>query len=282
MTNIVFSTSPEYSDFWNLQAKIWRTKFHYNPICLLFGENKGLSEEYGEVHEMALHTNVPKVIQIVWSKFLYPSLRPDDVWIIGDIDMFPLQTDYFKNVINTFNSGRSYIHLNSQGNIPNNDCWSHHKAAINKENEIIVNPIYNRNFPAHYHVAFGDVFQDLYKPTFSKKDYDYFLNLPEYKELLASQEQVSLSDFTEVLWCKEEQRSTEEIQKACNSNHIQFIGTGYNNKIERIDRNQAVNGKYVYNEDLLKEGRYIDLHCLRPYKQYEDQNLEILEKAGMI
>ena len=35
---VIFTTSVEYSDFWNINSKIFKTKLGIEPVCLLFGE----------------------------------------------------------------------------------------------------------------------------------------------------------------------------------------------------------------------------------------------------
>ena len=66
---VIFSTSEEYSKFWNIQSKIYKEVLDIEPICILYGEKKNtdMTEEYGKVIERDFDPTLPKVLQITWS-----------------------------------------------------------------------------------------------------------------------------------------------------------------------------------------------------------------------
>ena len=100
---IIFSCSEEYSDFWNINAQVWKNFLNIEPVCLLFGKKKNtnMSDEHGQIIEMPILPNLNKLLQLTWSKFWYTKNEPNTTWIIGDIDMIPLQREHFNK--NKFN-----------------------------------------------------------------------------------------------------------------------------------------------------------------------------------
>ena len=37
---VIFSTSDQYSPFWNIQSKIYKEALGIEPVCLLFGKKE--------------------------------------------------------------------------------------------------------------------------------------------------------------------------------------------------------------------------------------------------
>ena len=89
---IVFSTSEEYSDFWYTISRVYKKFLNIEPVCLLFTDREdfNLSSEFGEVKKIKFIPDLPKIIQITWSKFYYTQFEPETIWMIGDIDQIPL------------------------------------------------------------------------------------------------------------------------------------------------------------------------------------------------
>ena len=56
---VIFPTSIEYSDFWNINSQIFKKCLNIEPLCLLFGkkEETNVSDEYGSVMEMEFRSN---------------------------------------------------------------------------------------------------------------------------------------------------------------------------------------------------------------------------------
>jgi len=93
---IVFSSSELFSPWWNIQAPIWRN-MGIEPVCILWGkiENTDMNPELGEIIEKEFNLDLYESFQITWSKFYHPSTEPKKTWIIGDMDLVPLQSKYF-------------------------------------------------------------------------------------------------------------------------------------------------------------------------------------------
>lgn len=86
---ILFCSSELFSPFWNIQSRIWKTKFGIEPVCLLYGskEKCGISEEHGQVIECQFDPSLPDIIQLQFSKFFHTTTEPNTTWMTGDIDL---------------------------------------------------------------------------------------------------------------------------------------------------------------------------------------------------
>ena len=153
---VIFSCSEEYSDFWEINSKYFKEKLNIEPVCLLFTENKDfvISEQYGSVRKMQFIPNLPKIIQITWSKFYFTKTEPDTTWMIGDIDQVPLQKEYFFNSLKDI-PNNDYAHLNYDG------CGQ----SLGKMSNLWLTDGGERgggfDLPAHYHVAKGKTFHNV-------------------------------------------------------------------------------------------------------------------------
>lgn len=297
---VVFSCSELFSPWWNIQSKVWKTKFNVEPVCLLFGnkQNCGMSEKYGEVVEMSFDKELPDIIQIQFSKFHYPKAEPDKTWIIGDIDQIPLQTEYFLNDLPSIPED-AYAHLNytltaqmrtgvRPDGFPGIPADSFFKLGSR------VNGGYD--LPGHYHVAKGHLYEKL------------FFNQKSFKEVLKTvieqerhgmvKEDARRSLDTKIhgrYWVAEEGYTSEQIWYGLKAKKFNgFYGKEYhlfNEKIDRVGNLRDSNGRfiiqwdgtnYVYDSNKLRNKVYKDLHCHRPYQEQERPMMRILEKAEMI
>src|SRR5208283_5713005 len=110
------SESAEYAPFWNIQAEIYKKHLGIEPICLLYGKkaNTNMSAENGTIIEMESDPAYPWSVQLTWSKFDYPTREPDTTWLIGDIDLVPLQRTHFIDKLVSI-PDTAYVHLNPSG-----------------------------------------------------------------------------------------------------------------------------------------------------------------------
>lgn len=262
---ILFSCSEEYSDFWNLNSKIYKQIFNIEPVCLFFGDRQktDLSDEYGKIINYKYIENLPKIFQLTWSKFAHTVSEPETVWMIGDIDQLPLNKFWFtENILDI--DENYYLHLNSTA------C---------AENRNLPNDSFIRglcNLPAHYHIAKGKIFNE-------------FLNLSnsfenQISEIISSKignlnKLNEIEDHTSFFWCEEENVTSNRLLQKYHTNRIKLFG--YNNKQNKICRSRFdyTANNYIYCEKKLLNGGYIDIHCERPFKKTETQILNILKKV---
>lgn len=290
---IIFSTSdgPEYSPFWNLQSLIW-SSMGIEPICLIWGDRSktNLSEKYGKVIEKKFIPGLPEVIQITWSKFDFPKTEPDTTWMIGDIDMLPLQRKYFIDQIKD-DGDDWYLHLNAGGiSVPRRgklDAWltegpvTHHIERGSKDT--------GADLPGHYHVSKGKNFNNIYNLDISFEDqikrlteshrYGYGISDGRPRE-------DAKTDPTWYYWCAEENYSSEKLWEAVKQNKITFKGYCYNNSNfgNRVDRSHwnETEKNYLYNPEEISSGKKVDIHCARPYDKQQAALLEIVQLSGVL
>lgn len=281
---IIFTCSEQFSPFWNLQSQIWKTKMGIEPVLLLFGNkaNTDVSEKYGKVLEMQADPSLPGILQVTMSKFIYPAVEPETTWMIGDIDMLPLQTNYFTKRIESIPSDDNvYAHLNFCG--------------ISQSRGVDPRIFFNSggqttggvNLPGHYHIAKGKLYGSLFSQGRSVSDVVRFVvNSRRYGMFdPAVQKYIGLDPSIHGShWCAEEDYTSEFVSAKARSNEINFNGVCYDNRNERVDR--AVwnprTKTYAFDTNRLTQGGYVDIHCHRPYHEQEDSLRMILKMAGMI
>lgn len=255
---VIFSVTDKYVDYWNINSKVWKNYMKIQPVCVYFGKSK-LDDTYGEVVYMNLSDNLPKLFQVIWSKFFYASTQKNDVCIIGDIDQIPLQKYWFCDMIANI-SENSYVHLNAYSN----------------GNILLNGPQVNGgcDLPAHYHVAKGSVYNQLYSNGYS--------NLHDQVKFIVDTNKYGLGKIapnrwgsceSDIYWCAEEMYTSDML---------------YNNKLNtdlhlfelkhRIDRGNGFN----YDVNMLKAQQYVDIHCSGNYNESEQIMNNILNQAGIL
>ena len=290
--HIVFSSSEVFSPYWNLQSQIWKTKFGIEPLCLLFGDKKrcGMSEKYGKVYEMQSVSYLPPVLQITCSKFLACDLLPfldrDKTYMIGDMDLFPLQTNWFTKNIETV-SENSYLHLSFSKLEESNLKKFGSKADFPAPGAV--------DMCGYYHVAKGALYNELFNRGTFLDTVAYIVQKNCYglRVKIPNENIHNMGDIHDAYWCAEETYTTQMVRNALLQSKINLQTFGYLDSQKRsyIDRDSSRycndargwnNNDYIYDEDILRNGEYIDIHCRRPYAVQEQQLMQILKTANMI
>jgi len=279
---IVFSCSPYFAPFWNIQSKIWKTKFQIDPVCLYFSDTKeGMSEEYGEVILKQTNKDYGEesdVVQVTMSKFWHPTTEPDKVWIIGDIDLIPLQTEYFLNGYSRPVDG-DYLHFNISG-----ICQSmgvDFSVFMNKGSKTMGGV----DICGNYHIATGKTYKEI---LFDGITIDDALRTIVFGDRYGLRDR-SMGNLHKFFWCGEENYTSEKIWLAAKENRIRLSGKQYHNIMNRIDRAfwNGAESRYFHpafeiNEVVFARKQVIDIHCQRPYDVQEPHLMKILKMANMI
>jgi hypothetical protein len=210
---VIWASSIEYSDFWNINSYLHKKFLGIDCVLLLYGDKAecNVSEEFGKVVELEFVEDLDKIPQLVFNKWHYTKNEPDTVWMIGDIDQLPLQREHFvENIANVPQD--HYMHLAE-------DAGSH--LGLN----FLV---------GHYHVAKGST---LSKCLELEKSLEHHVNkiIKEAKE------------SGRPVWAYEEIYTTDLIKKNCDG---KFTGTSRVNdrKICRSNDclfNRNINNYYV-------------------------------------
>lgn len=293
---VVFASSEEYSVFWNLQSEVW-SKIGIEPVLLLWGRKSrtNVDTKYGTVVEMEYSPNAIKSLQMTWSKFHHTASEPNTTWLIGDIDLFPLQSRWFREMVESIPEDH-YGHLAAKHLCPHcPNQWYTNGGSVNG----------GQDLPAYYHVAKGRIFARAYSLGEIGLVDDvnrivstgrYGRNIPQEYKSLPPEEVASLTGIlrkdhaNEPYWCADENYSSDMLWNSCTSGAVSWTGRSFDvidwsnpyNSL-RIDRH-FWDGKNYNMVDFtrLKRKEYIDIHCSVPYADQESDLIDILRVAGMV
>ena len=261
-----------YLSFWNSISKFYKTK--YNIPCKLFflgakteDNSQYLSEEFGEVEVVTPLTNIPIIIQALWGKFWFTQTEPDTNWLIGDIDLYLLNEEYFYSALNQIpNDG--FGHLNANGYKAGN-WWENTKYGI----------------PGYFHCSSGKKFKEYLQLSDSfEEDCRFIMDAKRYGIMFNGYSEQSAPprvkdklDFGYI--CCEENLTTERLIPFKDS----IVSVTYPSQLIRLETPHALGGAATPHDfNLLSifnpiyKDSYIDFHSPRPYSVYSDQIETIL------
>jgi hypothetical protein len=266
---VIFPTSIEYSDFWNINSQIFKKCLNIEPLCLLFGkkEETNVSEEYGSVMEMEFIEELPKMVQLALWKFHYTQREPEVTWMIGDIDQIPLQKHAFIGALEEVPDDH-YVHLcqdeSSENSSPDPEFW---KKGYRSDG--------SANLPAHYHVAKGKTFKEFLELSPPFEEWAWNMVNQRLEEMGINQlSDIPNLDFEnrDYFWAYEETYTTNFIRNNLHKERFTGFCRPFRDKICRSNGSR-------YNSDKLKDNLYVDIHCPRPYKEHVDPINTILKLA---
>ena len=88
--------NPNYIQFWPAVAKAWTELIGVRPtLALIASQDVPIDESLGDVIRFEPIPNIPTSLQAQVIRLLLPAYFENDVCIISDIDMIPLNKDYF-------------------------------------------------------------------------------------------------------------------------------------------------------------------------------------------
>lgn len=249
------NSNPLYFDFWEMLSYIWKKKMGIDPVLVYIDENPDkaqISDKWGEVIRIKTVENVPEYLQTQWSRFFFTNRYPDQICMTSDIDMFPLNKDYFTTSLNSIVlDDTSHVHLNANGVTGRFEDWLEG----------------NCNLSVCYHVNYGRAFQKI------------FNMLPKWEDEMKRLHSFNLGKDQSMWaphlkgmnnWGAEEDYTTDILRKKVKSKEIRLIYTGMFG--QRFDR---------ANWEVCKQamGRYPfkDCHSLRPYPDHKEEIKQVLE-----
>lgn len=134
--------NPDYIEFWPIVAKAWKEIVGIKPtLALIAHADVSVDESLGDVIRFEPIEGIPTSFQAQVIRLLLPVLYPDDVCILSDIDMIPLNQTYF---------------LDSIASCPNDSFVVYRDKAYN-ESEL--------KYPMCYLAAQGSTFQEIFDVT---------------------------------------------------------------------------------------------------------------------
>jgi hypothetical protein len=241
-------SNPMYLEFWPLTAKVWQQVTGLCPTLVLVADSGvTVDETLGDVIRFEPIPGIPTSLQAQLIRLLIPALFPNDGCILSDIDMIPLQKDYF---------------INSVATVPN-DCFVVYRNLANGPAD--------DHYPMCYNAAKGQVFADLFgvtgvtqaKINSSIQD----INLQNASNIISSNIRAKIVQWASLGhgWRTDEIVLTKAI-KNWSKYHTNVIKLNHDTG-PRIDRS---NWKYDLTR-LNSNAHYIDAHMLRPYAQYKKE-----------
>jgi hypothetical protein len=286
---IVFSCSEpeEYSSFWNMQSRLWN-KMGIEPVCLLYGKkaNTDMTEEFGTIIEKETVEGIPWVMQLTCSKFHHPTTEPDKTWIIGDMDMIPLKKAHFTTQIEG-SADDHYLHLNASGiSAPRlgdrngflsqgSQCHAKHQGRNG-----------GADLPAHYHVAKGSKFNIFFQGRTFLEQMRFVVDSHEYGmgPMEGQPRENAEKNPYWYYWLAEENYTSELLWNSITSGETKFDAYHYHNSNdkERVDRSAWSDGRQDYTYNPNNAQRFVDVHCVRPYKRTKAAVERLIEMSGIL
>lgn len=242
--------NPHYMGFWNSISRHFRTKLNIIPkLFIIGGENTNISSyknEWGEIEFIKKIEGIPTIIQALIGKFYFTSTELETTWLIGDLDLYPLQRYHFIERIENIEEDK-YVHLNP------------HAYGNNWRDKI-------EGLAGYFHVAKGITFNEELK--FKDKTFEEVCN----EILLSNKYGIKFNNSSASV--ENKNASKDWGWFCCEEMYTGFMLRNSNKLIEL----PPINGNYTridrsnlnYDLNLLKNGYYIDFHSPRPYEKYEN------------
>ncbi|HBS48303.1 TPA: hypothetical protein DEO28_00725 [Candidatus Dependentiae bacterium] len=232
------NTNHTYIDFWPLIAKTWSKVFGIKPTLALIcdGEYK-IDESLGDVIKFQPIEGVPAGFQAQVIRLFMPLYFPDETVLISDIDMLPINKEYFLDYVKTFSDDQFLIFSDKgygpiMGSLP--------------------------AYPMCFNIAKGKTFQDIFQI------YDV-RNIPTIIKSLYEKAAILNVDHdlkTKMIWMTDELTLGARIT-AWDKYESKVVkrGHSFDRLVER--------GNWTYDKTLLKIGFYSAAHLPRPYTDPE-------------
>jgi len=248
--------NPHYNGFWKSISKHYFKKLNITPHLFLLSEKQNDVELFktdcGIVTHVPVLQNYPKIIQALIGKFYFTTTELNTTWLIGDLDLYPLQKNFFINSVKEINDDK-YVHLNSNAY---GEDWRNKFEGL----------------AGYYHVAKGKTFkQELFgnlsfEEIVSQIFYSNKFGIKFYNSPASAESKAATPDWG--WFCCEEMFTGSKLKNSNNLVELNFPSHFMNNRIDRSN--------FLYDCEKIKHGYYIDMHSPRPYESYSEEIEEIL------
>lgn len=117
LTRVILSTDthPNYIQFWPLVARAWKKIVGVRPtLALIADESVRVDESCGDVIRFKPIPGVSTAFQAQTIRLLLPALFPQDVCIMSDIDLIPLDKKYFAHSISRVKEDAFVVYRSKQ------------------------------------------------------------------------------------------------------------------------------------------------------------------------
>lgn len=233
----------DYLEFWDVVSEAWNVHVGIRPTLFVISEKEiNLSNKNGDIYYQNPHETIPTAQQAQIIRFFGATLFPEEMCLISDLDMLPLQDGYFNDPVKSVGKD-NILFYSADAYLPNDPAYP--------------------AFPMCYMCASGKTFKEILStdindflndvPLWMKDSYGWYTD-----------EKVFFKKWWN--WKEKDQRSV-------------FLRRGFNRgpaiTMGRIDRSESSS----YDNSMLLSGRYIDYHMPRPFSENRGKIMEIYEKA---
>lgn len=130
---------PEYLDFWPIVAKAWQEVIGVRPtLALIADKSVKVDETLGDVVRFDPMPDVPISTQAQVIRLILPAFFEDDICILSDIDMIPINKNYF---------------IDRVKNVPDDKFVVYRSKGYG---------YYQKRFPMCYVAAKGKIFKEIF------------------------------------------------------------------------------------------------------------------------
>lgn len=248
---VIMSTndSPTYIEFWPYISQAWK-KLLGNNVEVVLGYVTDKSQEesswlnmYGKVIHFHKRHDIPDSNHAKVVRTLIASRYSNEYCLLSDIDMLPLNADYFIKNSKYVNDNNIVIYSSDQSGIP-------------------------AKYPICYLLAKGKVFKEIINPD--NHDEDQLLTSWFDMKLYGEDEAINNTRFSDESLYRIFFERWGVLDK--NKHRTVFLKRKWSKNIarHRIDR-----AKWHIDMKKLRKGKYIDSHLVRPLHEHEE-NIKLL------
>lgn len=243
--------NPMYYDFFPLIKKFWKKKVGIDCILILIANDVpfSLRNEADSIILFPPLKNIPTAFQAQCIRLLYPCLLSKfEGIIISDMDIIPLQSDFFLKTIKDLDQKTTFCIYR--------DVISEHQQ-----------------YPMCYCAASSETWRNLFDIHIIN---DIVLTLEKWY----SKDDYAVSSAFSEMWAQDQLQLFKAVLSSSSSSVVVHKFTDEQTKFTRLDRADvdfiSKNKNEIKKE--IENGKYCDFHLPRPYKNYKELLDDILEK----
>lgn len=240
--------NPMYYDFFPLIKTFWKKKVGINCILILVANDVpySLREEADSIILFPPLKNIPTAFQAQCIRLLYPCLLSEfHGIIISDMDIIPLQSDFFVKTIE---------------NLDQNNTFCIYRDVISEYNQ----------YPMCYCAASSETWRSLFNVHIIN---DIVLLLEKWY----SKDDYAISSASSEMWAQDQLQLFQYVKNNLSLDIKKF--TDEQTKFSRLDRADVdficKNKNEIKKE--IKNEKYSDFHLPRPYENFKELLDAILE-----
>lgn len=228
----------DYLGFWNIVSKAWKELIDIEPVLYVISDKEieELSEEYGKVYYHSPVEGVETKNQAQIIRHFATTNFPNDVCIISDIDMMPLNKKYYNKLVENVSDEKLVVY-SADAYPPGTPSFP--------------------SYPMCYVCAKGSTFESIIGANINN------FSTEVHKWMEAGHGWWTDERYFYTKWSDWDKKNGEE--------NTVLYGRGFNHgppiTIHRIDRSEHP----YYDHEKLQNGNYIDYHMPRPYGEHKGQ-----------